>query len=86
MPHQSFLELISLAKEDDLFKAWTKIELSVKEPSPIELLVLSASRHLGRGWTFDDVSESTGILEETYRRFFHVFICGEQQTCFQSMQ
>ena len=49
MLYQLFLELVSLAKEDDLFKAWTKIELSIKEPSPIELLVLGILRYLERG-------------------------------------
>ena len=31
-------------------------------------------RYLGRGWTFDDLEESTGIDEETHRQFFHCFI------------
>ena len=41
-----FLELVSLAKEDDLFKSWTKIESSIREPSPIELLVLGTLRRV----------------------------------------
>ena len=49
MPHHSFLEIVSLEKEHDVFKAWVKIESSVKNPSPIELLVLGALRYLGRG-------------------------------------
>ena len=49
MLHQSFLEVVSLVQDHDLFKTWTKIELSIKESSPIELLVLGALRCLGRG-------------------------------------
>ena len=30
----------------------------------MDLLVLAALRHLGRGWTFDDLSKSTAISEE----------------------
>ena len=36
-------------------------------------------RYLGRGWTFDDVSESTGISEEVLSDFFETFItCGSE--------
>ena len=32
---------------------------------------------VGRGWTFDDLEEATGISEESHRLFFHKFIrCG----------
>jgi hypothetical protein len=31
-------------------------------------------RHLGRGWTFDDLEEQTAISEETHRQFLHIFI------------
>ena len=37
-------------------------------------MILTALRYLGRGWTFDDLSESTGISEEVIRVFFHTFI------------
>ena len=30
--------------------------------------------YLGRGWTFDDIEENTGISQETHRQFFHAFI------------
>jgi exo-beta-1,3-glucanase (GH17 family) len=42
--------------------------------TPLEILVLGALRYLGRGWTFDDLSESTGVHAEVHRQFFHVFI------------
>jgi len=40
--------------------------------TPVDLLLLGALCCLGRGWTFDDLEESTGIDEETI--FFHKFI------------
>jgi hypothetical protein len=45
-----------------------------KSSYPLELLILTALRYLGRGWTFDDLSESTGISEEVIRVFLHSFI------------
>ena len=45
----------------------------------MELLVLGSLRYLGRGWTFDDLEEATGISEESHRVFFHRFIsCGRK--------
>jgi hypothetical protein len=41
---------------------------------PLDLLVLGSLRYLGRGWNFDDLEESTGISEESHRRFFHLFV------------
>ena len=41
---------------------------------PLEILVLGSLRYIGRGWTFDDLEESTGVHEETHRKFFHVFV------------
>ena len=31
-------------------------------------------QYLGRGWTFDDLSENTSISQETIRVFSHLFI------------
>ena len=46
---------------------------------PLELLVLGSLHYLGRGWTFDDLDEATGISEESHRVFFHRFIsCGRK--------
>ena len=42
--------------------------------SPIGLLLLGSLRYLGRGWTFDDLEETTGIDEEVHRVFLHQFI------------
>ena len=40
----------------------------------MSLLLLGALRYLGRGWTFDDLEEASGINEETHCQFFHKFI------------
>ena len=45
-----------------------------RKSSPLELMILGALRYTGRGWTFDDLEEATGISEETHRRFYHQFI------------
>jgi hypothetical protein len=73
-PYSHFLELVRMVKESDLFKRWLSFDAVGKESSPIELMVLGALRYLGRGWTFDDLEESTAIHEETHRVFFHVFV------------
>ena len=58
------------------FNRWNpKHEIcSKREKSPISLLLLGTLRYLGRGWTFDDLEETTGISEEVHCNFFHVFI------------
>ena len=35
---------------------------------------MGALRYLGRGWTFDDIKEATGVTQEVNRQFFHVFV------------
>ena len=41
--------------------------------APIELKILSSLRILGRGWVMDDVTELTGMSNETIRVSFHNF-------------
>jgi hypothetical protein len=53
----------------DIFGRWLK-----SKSSPIELLILGSFRYLGRGLTFDDLQEYTGISEDVHRCFFHAFI------------
>jgi hypothetical protein len=72
--HDGFLQITSLVKDSGLFDRWQGTDCTGKEASPIELLILGSLRYLGRGWTFDDLEESTSISEETHRQFFHVFI------------
>jgi hypothetical protein len=42
--------------------------------TPLEILVTGALRYLGRGWTFDDLLESTGVHAELHCQFLHVSI------------
>jgi len=80
MPYESYLELVEICKtkrdEDGVlyFRRWTSKDAVGVESSPLELMLLGALRYLGRGWTFDDVEEATGISEETHRQFFEAFI------------
>ena len=46
------------------------------------MLVLCVLRYLGRGWTVDDLEESTAISHETIRQFIHVFICFGSDTLY----
>jgi hypothetical protein len=59
-----------------LFERWSdgKVDVLRQPATPIPLLVLCALRYLGRGWTFDDLSENTGISDKIIRVFFHKFI------------
>jgi hypothetical protein len=71
LPYQNYKDLVKLVKAaTDIFGRW----LNPSSSSPIELLVLGALRYLGRGWTFDDIEEQTGISKEVHRVFFHRFI------------
>lgn len=74
MPHNSFCDLVQDAREGEWFPRWMGNSASGTPSSPLELLVLGALRYLGRGWTFDDLEESTAISEEVHRVFFHEFI------------
>ena len=77
LPNQEFLNLVEDARTGNWFPPWSKEEAidAFGRPSlPLELMILGSLRFLGRGWTFDDLSEATGISEETHRRFFHDFI------------
>ena len=65
-------------RKDD-FSRWNGARTNATgEPcAPIELLLLGSLRCLGRGWTLDDLEESTGVDKETHRQFLHKFLnCG----------
>jgi len=76
IPYQSFLTFVEEAKANNWFPRWTGkgTDATGKKGSPVELLILGAFRYLGRGFTFDDLEESTAISEEVHRCFFHKFI------------
>jgi Plant transposon protein len=74
LPYSCFLELVDFARRECLFLQWQSKDGSGKASSPLELMILGSLRYLGRGWTFDDIEESTSISQETHRQFFHAFI------------
>jgi hypothetical protein len=75
MPYDKYLELLDKVKADPSFESHMgRSGKNGTKSKPIELLLLGSLRYLGRGWTFDDLEENTGIGEETFRRFFHTFI------------
>ena len=76
MPYSSFIDLLNVIKSDHTFRRWHdgNKDCVKKACSPIGLLLLGSLRYLGRGFTFDDLFEATGISEEVHRNFFHTFI------------
>lgn len=70
VPHAEYKEMVAKVRaSSDIFGRWLK-----KSSSSIDLLVLGSFRYLGRGLTFDDLEECTGISEEVHRCFFHAFL------------
>ena len=74
MNYDSFTSLVAMCKGSVYFATWNQPSKNHQQSSIIELLLLGSLRYLGRGWTFDDIEESTAISGETHRRFFHCFI------------
>ena len=76
MPYSSFQDLVSFAQDHPLFERWREgnVDALHQPVTPLPLLILCALRYIGRGWTFDDLTENIGISEEIVRVFFHRFI------------
>jgi len=76
MPYSAFLDLVNGCKGSDYFVQWQrgKHKYNKQENYPISLLVLTALRYMGRGWTLDDLQENTAVSRETIRIFFLKFI------------
>ena len=74
LPYPNYNELLDAVQVDPLFVRWCGEKRNGKKSSPIELLLLGSLRYLGRGWTFDNIEESTAIDKEVHRVFFHKFI------------
>jgi hypothetical protein len=70
MPYDQFIQYVSDAKQHNWFPRWSKCNST----SPIELLILGGFCYLGRGWTFDDLEESTMISAKVHCNYFHQFI------------
>jgi hypothetical protein len=82
LPYMSYLEILDWVSGDGcggLFDRWrTESDgytgrRNNKKVSPLELLLLGTLRYLGRGWTFDDIEESTKVSRDVHRCFFHAF-------------
>ncbi len=73
MPYSSFQDLVSFAEDHPLFERWQEgnVDALHQPATPLPLLLLCALRSIWRGWTFDDLTENTGISEEIMRVFFH---------------
>ena len=69
LPHSSFKILLNSVSTSHHFAISNPTYK--RDRSPISLLLLVSLRYLGRGWTFDDLEESTGISAEVHRIFFH---------------
>lgn len=74
LPYDKYLELVADAKAQGWFPLVGKADATGKVGVPLELLILGALRYLGRGWTFDDLEESTAISAERHRTFLHEFV------------
>jgi hypothetical protein len=77
LPYEQFVQLHQRLESEPSFARWHAGKVnpwSRIETTPISLLLLTSLRYLGRGWTFDDLSENTSISQETIRVFFHSFI------------
>jgi hypothetical protein len=73
LPYPNYNELLDAVQVDPLFVRWCGEKCNGKKSSSIELLLLGSLRYLGRGWTFDDIKESTAIDKKVHRVFFHKF-------------
>ena len=74
LPYPNYIELVETVRSHTIFDRWCGHKKNGKKSTPVELLVLGALRYLGRGWTFDDIEESTAVSNEVHRVFLHCFI------------
>jgi hypothetical protein len=74
MPYSDFKGLVQLAREQKWFPNYEGLNACKQPGIPLDLFVLGALRYLGRGWTFDDIAEATGVSEESHRKFFPLFV------------
>ena len=75
LPYQSYLSLLRVVNSSDYFSRWNDESDTPNRGcrSPTSLLLLGSLRYLGRGWTFDDLAEVTGISEPLHCDFSQVF-------------
>ena len=73
MPYKSYRDIVAEARNDDWFPSYEKCNALGQPGIPLDILILGALRYLGKGWTFDDLFESTGVSEEIHRKFLKNF-------------
>jgi hypothetical protein len=75
LPYKCFQDLVQIVEICPLYDRWRegKVDVVRRPATPLPLLLLCVLQYIGREWTFDDLSENTGISEDIVR-FFHRFI------------
>jgi hypothetical protein len=73
MSRQQFMELVELGQSENWFPSAEKKDCTGRIGHPLELMLLGSLCYLGRGFTFDDLEESTFVSESSHRKFFHEF-------------
>ena len=74
MQYNSFLSLSYDIEHHDSFIKFSSKDCCGQGNTNIKLLILGALRYIGRGWTFDDISEANAISDDTNRVFLYSFI------------
>jgi hypothetical protein len=74
MPWETYKEFVTLIRTEEWFPHAEKFDACGRLGVPLDILVLGSLRYLGRGWTFDDIEESTSVSAETHRLFLHEFV------------
>ena len=88
LPYAQFRQLNDRLETEASFLRWHDGKInpwSRVQSTPISLLLLTSLHYLGRGWTFDDLSENTSISEETICVFSTPSSILEVQCCTDSM-
>ena len=73
MPYETFQNFVQKARDNNWFPDYEKCNALGQKGISLDILILGASHYLGRGWTFDDVYDSTCVSEVVHRRFLKVF-------------
>ena len=74
MEYDSYCDLVQEARDGDWFPQYEGYNATGQQGICLDILILGALRYLGRGWTFDEISEATNVSEEVHRRFFRDFV------------
>ena len=75
LPYPVFFKLMGMCREKQLFGpgSCNETDITGRKICPFPIKLLGVLRILGRGWTFDDVAEATGMGEATVQKSFHLF-------------